>query len=381
MVRIAVVVTARPSWAKLATVCEALRARPDVELQIVACASALLERYGKVIDVIKAQGFEIAAECWTVHEGENLITSAKETGSLLSTLTDVLHRLRPDAVVVCADRHEVLAAAMAAAALHLPLVHLQGGERSGSIDDRVRDSVTQLADHHFVCTERARHRVYGLTGRWDRIYHVGCSSIDMAKRAQAEPPVTDAELGGTGPSLDLAQPFVLVLQHPVTSEADQAEAQMQATLDAVRRVPLPRIVFWPGEDAGAGGMSKAIRRFHAEHPSEILRTVRNLPPARFLRLLTQASVLVGNSSCGIRESAYLGVPVVNIGSRQYGRERAANVRDVSHDSWGISVAITAQLIYGRYPSSALYGDGTAGEQIAEVLAHVTSDCAHSGARR
>ena len=365
--RVAVVLTARPSWAKLEPVCRALQQRPGVELQIIACASALLERYGRVVDVVKAQGYDVAAECWSTYEGATLLTSAKETGALLTELCGVLCRLRPDAVCVVADRHEVLAAAQAASYLHLPLVHLQGGERTGSIDDKVRDAITQLADWHCVSTRRAQMRVYALTGAIERVIWTGCPSIDLARDALESQPVTFDELGGSGPRLDLAFPFLVVLQHPVTSEADQAGAQMQTTLEAVGAVNLPRIVFWPGEDAGQEAMAKAIRVWKDKRPDLAIHTVRSLPPARFLKLLTHASVLVGNSSAGIREASYLGVPVVNIGSRQWGRERGPNVCDVGHEAEAVWVAACDQIAHGPYPQSTLYGRGNAGEQIAEVI--------------
>jgi UDP-hydrolysing UDP-N-acetyl-D-glucosamine 2-epimerase len=373
--RICVVVTARPSWAKLEPVCRALKARPDVELQIVACASALLERYGRVVDVIKAQGYSVTAEVWSTYEGANLVTSAKETGALCSGLAGVLPSLRPDVVVVCADRHEVLAVAQASAYLHVPLAHLQGGERTGSIDDRVRDSITALADLHFPATELAGYRVYGLTGSAD-IFVVGCPSLDLAKQAQDEPPVTVEELGGAGAPIDLSQPFALVLQHPVTSEADQAHAQMCQTLGALYWAGQDAIVMWPGQDAGAEGASKAIREEVARGNGPDLHTVRNLPPNRFLRLLTQCAVLVGNSSAGIREASYLGVPVVNVGSRQFGRQRGPNVVDVPHDAEQIAAAIQRQIAHGRYPSSSIYGTGDAGTRIAEVL---SGDCGRTDA--
>lgn len=376
MRKVCVIVTARPSWAKLEPVCRALQARADVELQIVACASALLERYGRVVDVIQ-KDYEIAAEVWSTYEGANLLTSAKETGALLVELAAVLQRLSPSVVCVCADRHEVLAVAQAAAYLHLPLAHLQGGERTGSIDDKIRDGVTSLADLHFPCTKLAAYRVYGLTGAYERIFHVGCPSIDVAKQAQDDPPVTAEELGGAGAPIDLSKPFGIVLQHPVTSEADDAATQMWATLEAADTLS-HAIVFWPGQDAGGEHASKAIRQFQALY-GEPFHTVRNLPPRRFLRLLTQCACLIGNSSAGIREASYLGTPVVNVGSRQYGRERAGNVVDVPHEAQAIADAITRQVEHGRYPSSTLYGQGNSGTRIAEVLANVTSDRVGAGA--
>ncbi len=364
--KVAVVLTARPSWAKLEPVCRALQSRPEVELQIIACASALLERYGKVIDVVR-KDYPVAAEVWITYEGANLITSAKETGALLTELGATLWRLRSDVVVVCADRHEVLAAAQAGAYLHVPVLHLQGGERSGSIDDRVRDAITQLADYHCVATKRAALRVYGLTGDMDRVIVTGCPSIDLAKEARGSQPVTEQELGGAGASLDPQYPFLLILQHPVTSEAEAGE-QMRVTLEAASQIHLPRLVLWPGEDSGHDAMAKVIRSWIIAHPDQTWHTLRNLPPQRFLRLMTQAACVLGNSSAGIREASFLGVPVVNIGTRQHGRERGPNVRDVPHDVDAIVSATKEQIRHGRYPTSALYGRGDAGERIAAVLA-------------
>jgi UDP-hydrolysing UDP-N-acetyl-D-glucosamine 2-epimerase len=362
---IAVIITARPSYARIKTVITALIAR-GVEVHILACASALLERYGKVVDVIR-QDFPHTpiTECWSTYEGANLVTSIKETAALAGELAGVLLRQRPDSGIVIADRHEVLAAGQALAYLHIPLIHIQGGERTGSIDDKVRDSITQLADVHFVATRRAKHRVYGLTGEWDTIHVMGCPSVDLAKQALSEPPVTVNELGGSGASFDLKGPFVVWLQHPVTSEVGDAERQASETGIALHlrmSGASDVLALWPGEDAGADAISKVIRR-----NQEFFHTARNLPPTRFLRLLTQASCLVGNSSVGIREASYLGVPVVNIGTRQQGRERGPNVLDVPHDAVQIAVAIQRQIAHGRYPSSSLYGSGDAGEKIADVL--------------
>lgn len=365
--RVAVIVTARPSWAKLSPVCRALKRRPGVTLQIIACASALLERYGKVVDVIKAEGYEVAAECWSTHEGSNLVTSAKETGALLSELAGLFQRRRPDCVVVCADRHEVLAAAQAAAYLHVPVVHLQGGERSWSIDDRVRDSISHLSDVHCVSTERAKYRVYGLTGEMEHIYHTGCPSIDMARQALLEPPVIIEEVGGVGPPLDLSRPFLTILQHPVTQESQEAGNQLHITLAACGQVPLPQMYFWPGQDAGGEPMAAVVRHYREQHLHHSFHAVRNMGPTRFLRLLSQASVLVGNSSAGIRECSYLGTPVVNIGTRQWRRERAANVVDVPNETGAIREAVERQLKHGPYRRSYLYGHGDSGERIAEVV--------------
>lgn len=359
--RVAVIVTARPSYAKLRPVIAALSKR-SVDVQIVACASALLERYGNVSKIIAHDFPQIAiTDVWSVLEGATLLTSAKETGGLLSELAAVLWRLRPDAAVVCADRHEVLAAAQAASYQNISLVHLQGGEKSGSVDDKVRDAVTHLSDLHCVCTEFAQHRVYGLTGDWNAIWRTGCPSLDEAKAALEQEPVTLDELSGVGASIDLSQPFVTVLMHPVTDAVEQAGAEIDRTIVACLASGFPTLVGWPGQDAGAEAMSKRIRLWGSR-----VRVFRNLPPSRFLKLLTQTACLVGNSSAGIREGSYLGVPVVNVGSRQTGRQRGPNVKDVSS---GVSIypALAEQIAHGPYRSSTLYGQGDAGERIAEVI--------------
>lgn len=358
--RVCVVVTARASWAKLEPICRALLVDTTIELQIVTCASALLERYGNVSSVIE-RDYAITERVYSVVEGATLETSAIEAGQLQVALARTFSRLKPDLVVLCADRHEILAVAGAARMTETKILHCQGGEVTGSVDDDIRNAVTQLADYHCVCTKRAAMRVYALTGQMDRIHWTGCPSIDLAKEALNDPPVTTEELGGAGAAIDLSQPFAIVLQHPVTSEVDAAWNQMEMTLAGVSTTGLQGLVFWPGEDAGAEIMSKVIRLYQ-----ERFHTVRSLPPRRFLKLLMQAAVVAGNSSAGIREASYLGVPVVNVGTRQQGRERAANVVDVSHDLIAIRREVR-RLSGQRFPSSHLYGSGDAGPRTAEII--------------
>jgi UDP-hydrolysing UDP-N-acetyl-D-glucosamine 2-epimerase len=351
--RIALVVTARPSWSRIKTAADALKARDDVDLLIVAAASALLERYGAVVRDIRAEGFHVAEEIWSVYEGETRLTAAKETGALLSELAGAFSRLGPDAVIVVADRHEVLAAAQAAAYLHIPLIHVQGGEVTGSIDDKVRNAITQLADVHLVSTAKAFDRVLEMrpdVGALD-IRQTGCPSIDLAAQAM--------RLG----KLQAWAPYVVVLQHPVTGETEQAGAQMDETIKAVSRLGLSPHYWWPGQDAGAADMVKVMRAYGLGNAA-----TKNVPPVEFLRELIGAACVVGNSSVGIRECSYLGVPVVNIGTRQQGRERADNVIDVGHDAGAIERAIRDQIAHGPYASSTLYGDGEAGKYIAEIVA-------------
>jgi len=372
--KVCVVVTARPSYSRIKTALEAIRDHPGLELQLVVAASALLERYGRVLDTITADGFAIAARVYMVMEGENLATMAKTTGLGLLELPTVLDNLRPDVVVSIADRYETLATAIAAAYMNIPLAHIQGGEVTGSIDDKVRHAVTKLADLHLVSTACARDRVVGMGEDAACVHVTGCPSIDLAAQVVQDPrldfdPI--ARYGGVGARLDagaLAHGYVVVMQHPVTTEYHAARRHASQTLQAVAACALPALWFWPNVDAGSDGTSNAIRSFRERGNTGCMHFFKNMQPLDFLKVIRNSRCLVGNSSVGIRESSFLGVPVVNIGSRQAGRERGPNVIDVANDRQAIAEAMRAQVAHGLYPRTSIYGDGTAGQRIARLLA-------------
>jgi UDP-hydrolysing UDP-N-acetyl-D-glucosamine 2-epimerase len=369
--KICVVVTARPSYSRIRTALEAIKQHPDLELQLVVAASALLERYGNAIEAIEHDGFEPAARVYMVVEGENLVTSAKSTGLGLVELATVLDNLRPDAVVTVADRYETLATAVAAAYMNLPLVHVQGGEVTGSIDEKVRHAVTKLANLHLVSTEKARERVIRLGEEPSSVILTGCPSIDIAAEVAASPALDFdpfLKYGGVGPRDDLSAGYLVVMQHPVTTEHEAARAQVEETLYAVKDAGLPVLWFWPNVDAGSDGTSKGVRMFREREKPAGFHFFRNMFPEDFLRLLCGATAIVGNSSVAIRECSFLGVPAVNIGSRQQGRERGLNVLDVNHDRTEIGEAIREHMRRGRPDRDSLYGDGGAGQRIADCLA-------------
>jgi UDP-hydrolysing UDP-N-acetyl-D-glucosamine 2-epimerase len=369
--KICVVVTARPSYSRIRTALRAIRERDDLELQIVVAASALLDRYGGAVQVIQRDGFEIAERVYMVLEGENLVTSAKSTGIGLSELATVFDNHKPDAVVTIADRYETLATAVAASYMNIPVVHVQGGEVTGSIDEKVRHAVTKLSNLHLVATEQARARVMRLGEPDHTVVVTGCPSIDIAAEVAGRPGLDFdpfEKYGGVGPKADLSGGYLVVMQHPVTTEHDAARAQVNETLHAVTAFGLPVLWFWPNVDAGSDGTSKGIRVFRERENPTNLHLFRNMYPEDFLRLLVNSRGIVGNSSVAIRECSFLGVPAVNIGTRQQGRERGANVIDVDHDRAVITDAIREHLRRGKAPTDHLYGDGQAGTRIAECLA-------------
>ena len=371
--KVCVVITARPSYSRIKTAMSAMQAHPAIELQLVVAASALLDRYGNAVKVIEADGFKINERVFMVLEGESPTSMAKTTGLGMLELATVFDNLKPDVVVTVADRYETLATAVAAAYMNITVAHIQGGEISGSIDEKVRHAVTKLSDVHLVSTKKAHERVVKMGEEPSTVHWTGCPSIDIAAEIAASPALDfdpNAKYGGVGHAIDLSKGYIVVMQHPVTTEYEQARTHIIETLHAVKDLSVPTLWFWPNVDAGSDGTSAAIRGFRENHAPTNIRFFKNMVPTDFLRLIYNAGCLIGNSSVGIRESAFLGIPVVNTGSRQGGRERGPNVLDVGHDRAEISRAIKQQLEHGRFERDTLYGDGHAGKRIADLLAEV-----------
>jgi UDP-hydrolysing UDP-N-acetyl-D-glucosamine 2-epimerase len=370
--KVCVVITARPSYARVKTALEAIRAHPGLELQLVVAASALLDRYGNAVKVIEAEGFRVDRTVYMIIEGENLVTSTKSTGFGLAELATVFDDLKPDMVVTIADRYETIATSIAAAYMNIPLVHIQGGEVTGSIDEKTRHANTKLADIHLVCCESARVRVEKMGERPDRVFMTGCPSIDLARRAmEAEPRDLAALAGaytGVGSAVDLTQPYIVVMHHPVTTEYEDSRRHAANTVEAIDALGYPALWFWPNVDAGSDGSSKAIRNARENGKLAHAHFYKNMHPLDFLCVLINSRGIVGNSSVAIRECAFLGVPAVNIGSRQRGRDRGRNVVDVDYSPEAIKTAVERMWSAGERPRDMIYGDGHAGGRIAEVLA-------------
>jgi len=366
-----VVVTARPSYSRIKTALHAIQQHPELELQLVVAASALLDRYGSAVEYIQKDGFQIAAKVFNVLEGENLTAAAKTTGIGILELSTVFDNLKPDMVVTIADRFETMATAIAASYMNIPLVHIQGGEVTGNIDEKVRHSITKLADYHFVASQDAYERVLKLGEDPSSVFNTGCPSIDLAK--QIKQGLESSSFNpfdyykGVGKELDLSKGYLVVMQHPVTTEYDKSREHIEETLQAVKEMNMPILWFWPNVDAGADGTSKGIRAFREFGDAINFHFFKNMEPHHFLMLLNNAKCLVGNSSVGIRECAYIGVPVVNIGSRQLGRERGKNVLDCDYKQSQIVAAIKQQLNHGKYDFDPIYGEGNSGSIIADLL--------------
>jgi UDP-hydrolysing UDP-N-acetyl-D-glucosamine 2-epimerase len=374
--KICVVVGSRANYSSIKSVMRAVANHPDLELQLVVAASALLDRYGSVVEVIQADGFAPTARVSMLIEGETPLTMAKSTGLGLIELPTIFDAIKPDVVITVGDRFETMATAVAAAYMNIPLAHTMGGEVTGTIDESIRHAVTKLAHIHFPANRQAADRIIRMGELPQHVHVVGCPRIDLVADIAARfarTPVSGANgdflsREGVGGQVDLGKPFLLVNQHPVTTEYGKGEDQIKQTLKALTEINMPTIMLWPNADAGSEDIARGMRKFREHFRHEHIRFYNNFPVETFVGLMLRCACLVGNSSAAVREGAFLGVPAVNIGSRQQGRERGPNVTDVGYSHEEILAGVRKQLAHGRYPSLPIYGDGQAGERIARILA-------------
>ncbi len=367
--KICVIVASRANYGRIKSVLKSIKDHKHLELQLIVGASALLYRFGNVIDNIERDGFKPDATVYSIIEGENLTTMAKSTGLAIIELATLFERLKPEVVLTVADRFETMATAIAASYMNIPLAHSQGGELTGSIDESVRHAITKLAHIHFPATRKARDIILQMGESREGVFVAGCPSIDLAAEVIRQKPNHSFEkYGGVGYPIDYGSSYLVVLQHPVTTEFGQGFQQINETLEAIKAVNMQTVCFWPYVDAGSDHISKGIRMFRERNRELPIHFYRNLSPEDYVNLIDKCACLVGNSSSGIREASFLGVPTVNIGSRQNRRERGQNVIDVGYERNQIVEAISAQLHHGKHDSCHIYGDGNAGPRIADILA-------------
>ena len=371
MRKVCVVVASRANYGRVKPVLTAIREHKDLKLQLIVGASMLLERYGKAVDVVEQDGFVPDKKIYYMLEGESLSTQAKSTGIGIIELSTAFEELKPDVVITVADRFETMATAIAAGYLNIPLAHIQGGEITGNIDETVRHAITKLAHYHFPATEESKERLIKMGEEEWRILNSGCPSIDTLVKQDLDIENCKGYINyGVGSRLDIHKPYILITQHPVTTEVNDGYDQIMETLNALKDFPEQKIVLWPNIDAGSDKVSKGIRVFREINRTLPYRYYKNFPPEIYNCLLANAICLVGNSSSFIREGSFLGTPAVIVGDRQEGREHGKNVVYVGNNRQEIGDAVARQINHGRYASEKRFGNGTAGVQIADYLATV-----------
>lgn len=362
-------VTVRGNYGKTKSVLKAIKKQPSLQLQIIAGGATLLPKFGNPVTLIEKEGFKINERVHFLIEGETLITMAKSAGLAVVELATAFDNLKPDIVFVVGDRFEALSIAMAAAYMNIPVAHLEGGELSGSIDENIRHAITKLSHLHFVATLESRRRVIQMGEPPGMVFVTGSPSIDTFAGGDLSLDFDVFEkYKGVGPVFDISKGFLIGIQHPVTTEYGQGVDQITQILQALAELDLPVLWLWPNMDAGADEISKGIRVFRERHAPAQMHFFKNFAIEDYAKLLNNCLCFVGNSSSGIRESAFLGTPIVNIGTRQNWRERGKNVMDVDYNKRKIIAAVEKQIAHGRYPRNTLFGNGKAGEKIARILA-------------
>lgn len=369
--RICFVINSRANYARIKSVIvESLKIN-NLEVQIVVGASAVLYNYGKVSNIIEADGLQISSKLFNAVEGNQPISMAKTTGLAILDLAQEFHKTKPDLVVTVADRFETIATAIAASYMNIAVAHTQGGEITGSIDENVRHAITKLSHFHFPATQKAEQILMQLGEEPSRIYKVGCPSLDIVQN------YIDIDINkvfdryhGVGMAFDPSMPYILVSQHPDTIKYLDASNQLNQTLQAVIELNIQVVWLWPNIDAGSDSISKLLREFREKNKSSKIHFYRNFSAEDYISVLKNSLCIVGNSSSGIREASFMGVPSVNIGERQLGRERTPNVVDVNYDKEEIKKAIIFQANNGNYKKDFTYGDGKSGPRMANILSQI-----------
>lgn len=362
---IAVVTTSRADYSHLYWPLKDLAAHSEVELKLIVLAAHLSPEFGNTVQEIERDGFAIAARIECLLSSDSDVGMAKTLGLAVLGLTDALAQMRPDLLLLIADRYEMLAPASVALTLRIPVAHIEGGEISeGAIDDAVRNALTKLSHLHFTSTDTARARVIAMGEEAWRVHRAGAPSLDHLRRSTLlTRGALEQALG-----LSLKDDVTVVAYHPVTLFKDTT-AEADAVFAALEDLRGQIIFCYPNADAGSHELMGRIRSFCAAHPDAHLFV--NLPSITYWSLLREASVLLGNSSSGIMEAASFALPVVNVGMRQQGRERGMNILDAeaTAESIGAQLAVSRELSFRERLKSAknVYGDGHAAERIVEVL--------------
>ena len=362
-------ITSRIHYARQKRLLEKLRSHPKINLQLIVGGSVLLDKYGeRFFPAIQKDGFRVDEVLFNVVDGGSNIAMAKTAGLTALEFSNSLHKLNSHVVLIRGDRFEQLAIAMVAAYLNKTIAHIEGGDVSGTIDESVRHAITKLAHLHFVTNEDSRRRVIQMGENPRSVFNVGSPEVEFASLVDPKNDGRIVNKAGTGPQIDVQKPFLMVLQHPVTT-ASNNRRNTETLLQAIDALNMPVAWFWPNSDAGTNEIAKAIRiyREQGKIKNNKIRFVTDLLPEDFIGLLRKASILIGNSSSGIKEASYFGTPVVNIGTRQQGRLRGPNVMDVGFQRLAIIQSIKKQLEHGRYPPSHIYYKFDTSEIIVKIL--------------
>ena len=360
----------RADYGLMKSVLREIENHPKLELEVIATGMHLMPEFGMTINEIKKDGFKIH-EIAATYEQDNKQSMANFVGKFIQLLTDKVKKIKPDIIMVLGDRGEMLAGAIVGTYLTIPVAHMHGGDISSTVDEIVRHAITKLAHIHFPATEKSAERIIKMGEDPSNVFVVGAPGLDIILNENLIEPTKLSEKY----NLDLSEPILLVIQHPVTTEVEDAPTQIRETLEAISELRYQTILIYPNADAGGRNMIKVIKEYE-KYP--FIKIFKNIPYKEYLSLMNIVGVMVGNSSSGIIEAPSFGLPVVNIGTRQEGRQRAENVIDVDYDKEEIKAAIKKALYDEDFKEKVKncknpYGDGKAGVRIADILSKIKID--------
>lgn len=357
----------RADYSKLAPIMFGIKLHPELfDLKVVVLGSHLIDDYGNTFRMIQQDDFDIGSKLHTIVRGEDEAAMVESVGLALVKLPDVLQRLAPDILLVHGDRFDALALATAAALMNIRILHLEGGEVSGTIDDSIRHAITKLAHYHAVCTRSAERHLISMCEDHSRILLAGCPSYDTLLTAHKRDDYADIIKSWLGDDVK-EQDYIVALQHPVTTNIQHSIKIYELMLDALISFNKKTLILYPNIDAGSKEMVRVMRRKGIEkHPN--FCAVKHVPFNQFIQLVAHAGCMIGNSSCGVREAGAFGTPVINLGTRQTGRETGENVLHVRDADTHNKIFHALELQFGkRYPCSKIYGDGNAVQRILKFL--------------
>lgn len=369
MRKIFITVERRADYSRFKPILEKLKEDSSFDIYLVVTGICLLETHGKDINYIREDGFQISSEVEMFEDNstDSGAEMVRAMSRVMAGLVDDLEKAKPDIVLTGFDIGANFAATVAAAHMNIPVAHVQGGEITGSIDESLRHAMSKFAHIHFPATELSKQRLIRLGEKPESIFVVGCPSIDVLVNT----PYLPREELEREFDVDFSKPIVLMIQHPVTTEDKTSLYQIQETIEAIKALGIQAIVLLPNNDAGYSPIIKNLK-------SSGLKWYPSLPTIKFVNIYRNVWAMIGNSSSGIHETPTLKIPAVNIGTRQQGRERAANVIDVDHDRKKIKLAIEKALYDNDFRNKVKniinpYGDGKSSERIVRVLKTISLD--------
>lgn len=347
-----------------------IKRHPKLKLEIVATGMHLMPEFEKTIDEIKKDNFKIR-KVEAVYERDNKESMTNFIGEFTLKLTKVIKRVKPDIILVEGDRAEMLVGAIIGAYLTIPVAHIHGGDLTTTVDEFARHAITKLSHIHFPATKKSAQRIIKMGEDPWRVFVVGAPGLDsiLNEKLFSKKEILKKY------NLDDSQPILLVLQHPVTTEVEDAPRQMRETMEVVRELGHQAIVIYPNADPGGRRMIKVIEKYRN---CPFLKICKSLPHTDYLSLMKVINVMVGNSSSGIIEAPFFHLAVVNIGQRQEGRERAENVINVNYNKEEIKKAIEKALYNDDFKEKVKnckspYEEGKTGLRIVNILSKIKID--------